>query len=507
MSKHASRIVMPLVIAASACLPASCKPADAPVAAAPKACAHSLPEGKCPFCDRSLIERLGPCAEHDVPEALCWICSPRLVEVFKALNDWCGGHDRPESLCYICNPELEPAPRAATSRPGDSTPAPEGAAAEALPRSRRPPSVSCSTSQTRVRLASLEIARNVGLEVQAVRREPVSRTLECNAEIAYNGNHFARITSRVPGVVHEVARDVGARVAAGDVLAIVDSAELASAKAEYLQATGTVALWEKTHQRAHELGAQGIIPRKDDFEAETRLAESRVGLARVGQRLRTLGLTPDQVAEVAERQDTSPLLALAAPFAGQIVERSAVIGETVDTTRTLFAVADTAIMWAHLDIYEADISQVRAGQPVVVTIDGLPGESFGGRITWLSTQVDARTRTLRARVELPNPEGLLRSNMFGRAVVTVYDRQPLLVVPRAAVQWDGCCNIAFVRRGDLLYEPRKLRLGGDAGHHFVVTEGLAEGDEVVTQGSFLLKTEIMKSSIGAGCCEADGRKG
>ncbi len=177
------------------------------------------------------------------------------------------------------------------------------------------------------------------------------------------------------------------------------------------------------------------------------------------------------------------------------------MGEVVDTTRPLFSVADTAKMWAMLDVYESDIAQVRVGQSVVVTVDGLRGESFGGVLTWISRRIDPQTRTLKVRVELDNPEGLLRANMYGRAVITIYDRQPLIVVPKSAVQWDGCCNIAFVQRSDLLYEPRQLRLGFEADDYYEVKVGLAPGDTVVTQGSFLLKTEIMKGSIGAGCCE------
>ena len=155
-----------------------------------------------------------------------------------------------------------------------------------------------------------------------------------------------------------------------------------------------------------------------------------------------------------------------------------------------------------LDAYESDAREIQVGQSIVFTADGMPGESFGGRITWVSTGIDPKTRTLKARAELDNSHGLLKANMFGRAQIAVHGRQPLVVVPKSAVQWDGCCNIAFVGLSETLYEPRKLRLGCDAGDYYEVHDGLADGEHVVTQGSYLLKTEIMKSSIGAGCCEA-----
>jgi cobalt-zinc-cadmium efflux system membrane fusion protein len=120
--------------------------------------------------------------------------------------------------------------------------------------------------------------------------------------------------------------------------------------------------------------------------------------------------------------------------------------------------------------------------------------------------LDPRTRTLKARAEVPNPDGLLRAGTFAKALVTVSPQAPALLVPKSAVQWEGCCNVAFVRRSDVVFEPRKLRLGPATDRHYVVLDGLAEGDEVVTTGSFLLKTEILKGSIGAGCCEVEPGK-
>lgn len=463
--------------------------------------AHGLADAECPFCHAELVAAKGACHEHGVPEALCWLCNPALVEVYKKSNDWCGGHDRPESLCFICNP-AEEARYAEIMRPASAAPGPIQLVSESdVPRFQRSPSVTCSTSQTLVRFASAQIARNAGMQFESLSERPVSRTLSCNAEISYDQRRFARVASRVAGVVHSVERDVGDRVAPGETLAVVDSVALAAARAEFLQAAATLSLWEQNHERTHKLVDQGIAGAAEDLEAENKLAESRIGLSSTEQKLRTLGLSDGQIDEIRTGGSTNPMLAVKAPFAGEIVDRAAVTGEVIDTSRPLFSIADTARMWAMLDVYESDIAQVHVGQSVVVFVDGLRGESFGGSVSWMSRQIDPQTRTLKVRAELDNPEGMLRANMFGRAVITIYDRQPLVVVPKSAVQWDGCCNIAFVQKSDLVFEPRKLRLGFEADDYYEVKEGLAPGDTVVTQGSFLLKTEIMKGSIGAGCCE------
>ncbi len=470
---------------------------------------HGLKKSACPFCNPEIVREQGECAEHGVPEALCWICRPELLAVYQSTNDWCGGHDRPESLCYLCNPEREaivaamlaPIDRAASSGALSTTAADDDVSER--PRSSRPPSVSCTTSSTRVILASPDVAKNAGFEFSRIERRAISQTLECNVEIAYDANHYARVSSRVAGVVQSVAKDVGTAVEAGDLLAVVDSAELAFAKAEYLQAKEMVRLWDKNHEATHALVEKGIASSQEDLAAENKLAEATIQLSKASQQLRVLGLTPAQIETIEPEHDTSPLLSLTAPFAGEIVERSAVMGETVDPTKPLFSIADTRVMWAELDVYEKDIALVRVGQPVVVHVDGLRGEPFAGTVTWISRQIDPKTRTLRARAELPNDSGNLRANMFGRAEITIRDRESMVVVPRSAVQWDGCCNVAFVKMTDTSYQPRKLLLGAEAGEFFEVRNGLTDSDVVVTQGSFMLKTEIMKSSIGAGCCEAN----
>jgi len=465
---------------------------------------HRLPLSSCPFCNPAVAEASGWCAEHGVAEALCWICSPSIIAAYKAGADWCEEHGLPESRCALCNPGLVPAENVTEGTKEDSGVrlvfAPE------TPRSARSPSVVCTTGKQRVQFRSPEIARQAGLEFVRLEQRPVSEVLECNAESAYDGNHYARLSARAAGTIREVLRDVGDVVKAGDVLATIDSAELAAAKAEYLQALALVTLWDKNHARKHALLEQRIVSEKDDLEAENKLAESQIAASRAKERLRSLGLSEAQVADVAASNDTSSTLTVSAPFGGLVVERSAVIGVVINTTDSLFAVADTSRMWTMLDVYEQDTHKVRVGQGVVFEADGLPGESFGGRITWVSTRIDPKTRTLKARAEVDNTQGLLRANMFGRARVTIHDREPLLVVPKTAVQWDGCCNIAFVKLADALFEPRKLRLGCDVGEYYELKEGLSEGETVVTQGSFLLKTEIMKGSIGAGCCEPAGAK-
>jgi membrane fusion protein, heavy metal efflux system len=472
----------------------------------PAFCArHQIAEKDCPWCDPSLVEKLGMCPGHGVPEALCSRCNPALIPGFKAEGDWCEGHAVPESQCTQCNPQLLSAGTAAepvtsVNASGRYVPA------AVLPRSRRSPDPACKKHELRVQFPSSATAKIAGLEFVRAQLREVSHSISCNAEVLYDGNRYARLVSRAEGVVSQVIKDLGDLVAAGDVLAVMDSAELSTAKAEYLQAQARASLWERNHKREQVLLKKKASTERELLEAETQLVESRIFQSSAAQRLKNLGLSETDVTGLKKNQDTSSLLDLAAPFAGTIVERAAVVGEVAGTTKQLFAIADTSRMWAILDVYEADLEHVRTGQSVLITVEGSRSAPCEGIITWISAHVDHRTRTLKARVELANPDGMLRAGMFSSALINVWGPAPAIVVPKSAVQWEGCCNVVFVKISDTQFEPRKVRIGFDTGPWLVVEAGLGAGEQVVTTGSFLLKTELLKGSIGAGCCEIEPGK-
>jgi cobalt-zinc-cadmium efflux system membrane fusion protein len=485
--------------------------ASAEIASAEGLCEHDVDPERCPFCNPELIEEMGMCPGHGVPEAICFPCHPDLEPAFRATGDWCAGHDRPESQCYLCNPELDPqragalpAGDAAGTEPGHAEPFPRGEAGRSgpdTPRHLRAPSVHCGTQDMIVRFDSPRIAGDAGLELARAERRSVTATVECNAVVDYDGDRHALLSSQVPGVVEEVHCDYGQAVRAGDPLVTLQSPRLGAAKAALLRAKAAVRLREENHVREVRLLEKGIATEVKVLEAETALAEARIALAAAKQELLSLGLTHGDVERVVEREDTASRHVVAAPFDGLVLDRPATAGEVVETAQPLCEVADLSRMWIRLDVYEADAAAVGEGQPVVVRVDGIRGETFGGQVTWVSSRLDPETRTLEARAEVDNAAGLLRANMFGEAEIAVRSRHEAVVVPEAAVQWEGCCNVVFVRRSDELYEPRKVRLGVATGTVYEVLAGLQEGEEIVTQGSFLLKTELTKGSIGAGCCE------
>jgi cobalt-zinc-cadmium efflux system membrane fusion protein len=178
-------------------------------------------------------------------------------------------------------------------------------------------------------------------------------------------------------------------------------------------------------------------------------------------------------------------------------------GKVVSSGERLLTIVDTRSVWAVLDVPEEAAARLRPDAAIVFTTHGLRGEQLPGRVTWIATELDRRTRTLKAHAALENQDGRLKAGAFGAAEVTLGDRRDALLVPLDAVQWEGCCNVVFVPAGERAFLPRKVTLGGATGTHVEVLRGLEAGEVVVSVGAFLLKTELLKGSIGAGCCEAD----
>jgi cobalt-zinc-cadmium efflux system membrane fusion protein len=262
-----------------------------------------------------------------------------------------------------------------------------------------------------------------------------------------------------------------------------------------------------TAERTQSLTRSGAVPGRAELEVMTALNQAQTSVMDAEQKLRNLGFDDDQLAAILKNKDTRNLLDVVAPIDGFVVLRHAVRGEAVQATSQLFAVADTSRMWLWIDLYEQDIAKIAPGQAVSFTISGADpkgeGLAFLGEVTWVGTEVNDKTRTTRVRAELTNPHGRLRANQFGEAEIQVGSEHKATVVPKAAVQRKDGTDLVFLP----LDEPGSFRAQRvvtkptDRADVVEVAWGLKPGQRVVTKGAFLLKTEIMRGAIGAGCCE------
>lgn len=435
---------------------------------------HGVPEKFCTLCHKELKTSLMLCKEHgNIPEDICTLCHPELEKKY-GIEMCPKGHGLPKHFCFKC----EPTPSASSS---DAPPA-------------------------SVRLAAADTARDIGLETAPVTQERLARTLTANAEAAYDAHRYAEVRPRVSGFLREVKADLGQIVRRGDVLAVVDSAEIGTAKARYLTTQSAATLAQKTYERTQSLTKSGSVASRMELESLTALNEASANLTEAEQRLKNFGFNNEQLERITHTRDTQGILNITAPIDGTVVALAAAAGEAVEPTTQKFAIADTSAMWLWIDIYESDIASVANGQPVYFTISGAgPAEaspSFPGKITWIGTEVDPTTRTTRVRAEVANAKGRLRAHQFGRADIQTGEAHEAVIVPKDAVQRRNRQDLVFIPEADGSYRPQIVRVSRIARHDAVeVTYGLKSGQRVVTTGAFLLKTETMKDALGAGCTD------
>ena len=186
---------------------------------------------------------------------------------------------------------------------------------------------------------------------------------------------------------------------------------------------------------------------------------------------------------------------LRAPFDGRVIMRNITRGEVVETNQKFFTVADLSDVWVVGNVPEKDVQFIRKDQKVDVIVSAYPHTVFPGTITYISDVLDPATRTMRLRVTVPNPDRMLKPEMFASVRVYAAPNPDALTIPSAAVQNGPSGKMAFVRRGEREFEVRTVKLGLEQGDLVTVLEGLSEGEPVVTRGAFMLKSELERHKI------------
>jgi cobalt-zinc-cadmium efflux system membrane fusion protein len=468
---------------------------------------------------RSQPEKEDWCDMHGVPESQCVECQPGLLALEKDYG-WCQKHGVPN--CPWEHPDITQL----DGRP-DVSAADRERAERALTCAERPENNrNCKLQTRRIQFASSEAVERAGIEVGPVCRAPVTEAITANGDVSYDQTKVARLSSRVPGTVWRVTKQIGERVVQGEVCALVDAVEVGRAKAEFLQALVHLDLKTRTLEGLR--AAYAAVPDRQLRDADAALREAEIRLATAEQALVNLGLPvraddvrslrPEQMAQRLQflgvpaplaqtldpRTTTASLLPLRAPLDGVVVSRAVVAGEVVDNARVMFVIADTAHMWLTLSVRLEDARKVRLGQPVRFRAAAAEDE-VRGAVAWIATAADEKTRTLNIRIDLANTDGRLAANTFGTGRVILRHEKEAIVVPSDAVHWEGCCHVVFVRDKDFLKEgslkvfhTRKVQIGTKANGQTEILAGVLPGEIVATKGSGMLRAELLKNNLGEG---------
>jgi len=352
--------------------------------------------------------------------------------------------------------------------------------------------------ETIVELSPEAVAR-IGLTTTAATRRALRTRRATTGRIGFDEERLAHVGSRVSGRLYRVPGQLGESVAAGETLAVVDSVELGEAKAAFFRARARFAVAERGFERQRSLHAAGLASEQEVLEAEASAEEAAADLAVAREALRLLGLRDDEVDRLSLGGPGASLVSVRAPFAGRVVARDATPGELVTPEDTLFTIGDLSEVWLWVDLYERDLAHVAVRERVTVRLDAWPAEIFPGELAYVADELDPHSQTVRARVDLPNPRGRLRPGMFARVELTgagAEQGDEVLAIPRTAVQRDGRESIVFARVGPGRFERREVALGRTTDEWVEVVSGLAAGEEVVTEGAFILRSQASADELG-----------
>ncbi len=462
------------------------------------------------------------CDEHGVPESICVQCDPTLMPEGPDYG-WCEVHG--VHNCVLEHPDIAQLKKTPSILPDDL----ERASRALTVAPRKENNSACQVYRTRIQFASIESVRQAGVDVELVERAPIVEAITGSGEIVYDPTRQASLASRLPGTVWLVNKNVGDPVAKGEVLAVIDAAAVSELKTTLLRALAERKLQQQNVARLSE--ARNAVAGSRILDAEAALAKAQADVLAADQSLRNLGLPadvnslqglteqqvldelrllgiPDSMRDQMNSQTvTSNLLPVRSPIEGVVVERSVARGEVVDPARILFQVADVRQMWLTLNVPLENMDQLALGQTVKFHADG-SRETVVGKLDWISTTADRMTRMVRVRAVLDNPDGRLRSETFGTGEVVLRNESDAIVIPTGASHWEGCCQVVFVRDKNYfdspesakLFHVRSIRLGAVNGDQTEVLSGVLPGEVIATAGSDVLRAQLLKNSLGAGCC-------
>lgn len=369
--------------------------------------------------------------------------------------------------------------------------------------------------ETVITFASAEAAERVGVDVVPVWKAPMTEAVAASGELSFDPRTTARLSSRAAGVAQRVEKSVGDAVRAGDLLALIDAADVGKAKADFQQALVQVRLKRRAIDSAR--GARSVLPEQQQREAEAALRDAEVRLAGAGQALANLGLPVrpaefeglalDEVVrrmrglDVPGDPTTANLLPVRAPFDGVVLTRDVVMGERVEPGQMLFVVVDPRRLWLTLHVGADDVRRVAPGQPVSFKPDGL-AEEVAGTVSWVGTSADETTRTVPIRAELANDAGRLRASTLGRGRIVLRTAPDAVVVPPKAVHMLDGASIVFVRDPDFLkpgaakaFRVRTVRTGAATESDVEIRDGLKLNEVVAAAGSRTLLDEIRRARL------------
>jgi len=347
-----------------------------------------------------------------------------------------------------------------------------------------------------VRLSKEEL-EEFGIQTSLAGPGELNISVTLPGEVSVNADKVAHVVPRVSGVVREVRKNLGDHVKLGEVMAVLESRELAGAKAEYLAAIERLSLAKANYSREERLWRKKVSSEQDYLNAKQELAEIRIALRSAEQKLHALGFTEKYLKQLPEHTDaTFTFYEITAPFNGTVIKKHVALGEAVQNDAGLFVVADLSTVWVDLSVYEKDLPFVKEGAKVAITAGhSIPNAT--GVISYVGPIVGEQTRTAIARAVVSNDKGALRPGLFITGKVTVKNISVPVIAPKTALQTYEGKTVVFIETAEG-FEPSPVTVGQSDETNVEIVSGLSSGNKYATKGAFTLKAQFSKGEFEAG---------
>ncbi len=380
---------------------------------------------------------------------------------------------------------LDGGPRAPVASPPPSSPT--------APPAPESPGASAPEAPAEVVL-SPEAVSQAGIKTAPAEAAVSEVTVQLPGTVTADAYREVNVVSLVGGIVTKVQVELGATVTRGVPLATLFAPELAEAQTKYLSMRAMLAADRQKLQRTRELVAIGAVSRQELEEITALHAGRATEVAAARQQLLLLGLRGAQVEALTHPSQIVSEVTVPAPSTGVITGRAVNLGQVVSMGQELFVVMDLSQVWVIGDLYEQDFQRVQIGSEATLTTPAYPALMLRGKATYIDPRVDPQTRTAKVRVEVPNPEGRLRLDMYVTLAFTTPGEERTVVIPRSAVQTIGARQVVFVPAPDEegKFLARTVELGPLRGDRIAIRSGVQPGEAVVTEGSFFLRAEMLR---------------
>jgi cobalt-zinc-cadmium efflux system membrane fusion protein len=341
---------------------------------------------------------------------------------------------------------------------------------------------------------SPEEIREIGLETMVAGSGAIEIHISLPGEIRINQDRMAHIIPRVEGIVTEVNKKFGDTVKEGEVIAVIESQELADAKAGYLAAVESYEMAKLTFDREEKLWKEKISSEQDYLDKKQALTEASIANRTAEQKLHAIGFDEYYLKKLLiESEKLLTRFEIKAPFDGTIIEKHIVLGELVGKESSVFIIADLSLVWVDLQVYTKELTHIETGQEVIISADSeIP--DVNGVISYVGPIVETESRTALARIVLSNESGVFRPGLFVTAKASVSKKQAKIVVPKNAIQSLEGRKCVFIK-DEHGFEPVFVETGLENTSHVEILSGLVAEQEYVTKGAFALKAKIVTSTL------------